>query len=62
MTISHSELILVVNDILNCALAARLQGDDGSLMLEIERLAEDALARVCDEGANDTNFVVEDQE
>lgn len=62
-TPSYDELVLVINDIHNHALAARLKGgDDGSLMLEIEELAETALAHVCDEGADDTEFsVVEDQ-
>lgn len=62
-TPSYSELVLVINDIHNHAIAARLQGgDDGSLMQEIEELAETALVRVCDDGANDTEFtIVEDQ-
>ena len=62
-TPSYSELVLVINDIHNHAIAARLKGwDDGSLMQEIEELAETALARVCDDGANDTEFtIVEDQ-
>lgn len=62
-TPSYSELVLVINDIHNHALAARLKGgDDGSLMLEIEELAETALARVCDDGADDTSFVVVDED
>ncbi len=62
-TPSYDELVLVINDIHNHTLAARLKGgDDGSLMREIEELAETALARVCDDGANDTEFtIVEDQ-
>jgi hypothetical protein len=51
------EMLLALNDIHSRALAARLGGgDDGSLMLEIEELAEDMLERSCEEAAHDTNF------
>lgn len=53
-------MILVINDIHNRAIAARLAGgDDGSLMLEIEELAEGILAQ-CEESADDVEFTVED--
>lgn len=57
-----TEMLLVINDIHSHAMAARLAGgDDGSLMLEIEQLADDILARFCEEAASDTDFeVIED--
>lgn len=51
------EMLLVINDIHSIAIAARMGGDDGSLMLEIEQLAEDAIARSCEQEAGDTGFV-----
>lgn len=59
-TPSRGEMLLVINDIHNRAIAARLAGgDDGSLMLEIEELAEGILVQ-CEESADDVEFTVED--
>ena len=61
ITPSRGEMILVINDIHNRATAARLAGhDDGSLMLEIEELAEGILVQ-CEDSADDVEFTVEDQ-
>lgn len=52
------EMLLVINDIHLHAIAARLSGDSGSIMLEIERIAEDAIERACNESAGDTEFII----
>lgn len=59
-TVTAGEMLLVINDIHQHAIAARLGGDDGSIMLAIEQLAEAVIERACNEGANDTSFTVED--
>lgn len=57
---TKSEMLLVINDIHNRAIAARLAGgDDGTLMLEIEQLTEDVL--VCfDETSEEITFTADD--
>ena len=58
-TVTAGEMLLVINDIHMYAIAARLVGDDGSIMLDIERLAADLIERACNEGAGDTEFTME---
>ena len=52
--VTASQMISAINDIHLAAIAARLGGNERSIMLEIEHLTEDILERVCNERADDT--------
>lgn len=56
-----SEMLLVINDIHNLTLRTRFGGSLKAILLEIEQIAEDAIEQACNDGADDTNFVVVDE-
>lgn len=58
--ITPGEMLLAINDMHNLALGSRIVGEYGGVMQQIEQIAESVLERACNDGAEDTSFVVAD--